>query len=691
MVSFQFVATCFNGFSSYVSGVSGMAIYQTGTTVRLYAANGHQGGLLARDPLRNLAVTESRAFDPLRAGERAGTTELEVIRLGGKDVLISYGHGFGADAVLLSNTAALATRLDVSAFSTATLLAVKSMALADGRDLIFTSSLQSTGITSWWRDAVGNITRAQQLIPDGAIAGYDVMDMELMQRGRTAFLVSLSAQDHSLALWRIGGGGAALLVDRLGGLDNLAVTAPHLLETVQLAGRNFVLLGAAGSSSITVLELLATDRLQMRDQVMDDLNTRFQGVSVLETLSVDGRVFVVAGGSDDGLSLLTLLPNGRLLHLATIADSLNTTLDNVSALTLRANGTGLDIFVTGWSETGLTQFTVDLGALAPALIGTSAGGAVAGDARADLIIGGTGRDRLFGADGDDILVDSPDADQFYGGGGADVFVFVPDGARDEVRDFTLGLDRLDLSALGRIYSREALTFSPLPGGIILWAAGEKIALYSANGQDILPEQLTDAMLFGATHANPGLATGTARLLTGSELGDMLLGKAGNDTLIGLGGGDFLQGGDGTDMIRGDAGCDRLWGGGGNDTLQGGAHRDWLWGQDGDDVLQGGAGNDTLSGGRGNDWLESGTGNDLLTGGPGADSFVFERSWGGSHRITDFTSLDLVDLNGFGYLRFSQVQAHLTQQGADVVFADQGVRISFANHTLAQLGAGDFLL
>lgn len=71
--------------------------------------------------------------------------------------------------------------------------------------------------------------------------------------------------------------------------------------------------------------------------------------------------------------------------------------------------------------------------------------------------------------------------------------------------------------------------------------------------------------------------------------------------------------------------------------------------------------------------------------------MFERSWGGSHRITDFTSLDLVDLNGFGYLRFSQVQAHLTQQGADVVFADQGVRISFANHTLAQLGAGDFLL
>lgn len=160
VVSSQLVATCFNWFSSYVSGVSGLAIYQTGTTLRLYAANGHQGGLLARDPLRNLAITESRAFDPLRAGERAGTTALEVIRLGGKDALISYGHGFGAEGAFLSNTAAPTIRLDFSAFSTATLLAVKGMALADGGDLIFTSSLQSTSITSWWRDAAGNITRA---------------------------------------------------------------------------------------------------------------------------------------------------------------------------------------------------------------------------------------------------------------------------------------------------------------------------------------------------------------------------------------------------------------------------------------------------------------------------------------------------------------------------------------------------
>jgi Ca2+-binding RTX toxin-like protein len=59
---------------------------------------------------------------------------------------------------------------------------------------------------------------------------------------------------------------------------------------------------------------------------------------------------------------------------------------------------------------------------------------------------------------------------------------------------------------------------------------------------------------------------------------ILIGGAGDDTLIG------------SDM------ADHLYGGEGNDTLKGGGGDDVLEGGDGDDVLQGGQGNDTIKGG-----------------------------------------------------------------------------------------------
>lgn len=77
----------------------------------------------------------------------------------------------------------------------------------------------------------------------------------------------------------------------------------------------------------------------------DDRDTRFELVSVLETL--DWRAYVIAGGSDDGLALMELLPCGRPLPRATIADDLEMVLTYAGALAVVARGVGLDIFVTG--------------------------------------------------------------------------------------------------------------------------------------------------------------------------------------------------------------------------------------------------------------------------------------------------------------------------------------------------------
>ena len=126
----------------------------------------------------------------------------------------------------------------------------------------------------------------------------------------------------------------------------------------------------------------------------------------------------------------------------------------------------------------------------------------------------------------------------------------------------------------------------------------------------------------------------ADTLTRGDAADQINGYDGNDTLDGGAGGDSLFGGAGFDLLRGDAGDDllhgeadddRLQGGAGNDTLFGHDGADRLEGGDGADSLQGSAGDDDLHGGAGDDALHGGLDDDTLSGGEGTDTLF--GGWG----------------------------------------------------------------
>lgn len=138
-----------------------------------------------------------------------------------------------------------------------------------------------------------------------------------------------------------------------------------------------------------------------------------------------------------------------------------------------------------------------------------------------------------------------------------------------------------------------------------------------------------------------LGTNDADTLTGSQDGDVLIGRDGNDTLE-ITGSVFPGGSLRTVAMFGDAGADVLTvrgsdflgayaypvgprayldGGGGSDTLSGSYGADTLEGGDGSDALSGSAQSDELYGGDGNDTLDGGGGSDSLYGGAGSDTFV----------------------------------------------------------------------
>jgi Ca2+-binding RTX toxin-like protein len=109
--------------------------------------------------------------------------------------------------------------------------------------------------------------------------------------------------------------------------------------------------------------------------------------------------------------------------------------------------------------------------------------------------------------------------------------------------------------------------------------------------------------------------------SGTEMGDALVGAAGDDVLSGHDGNDMLVGNAGDDMLFGGDGRDDMLGGDGNDMLVGGAGSDHILGGDGDDMIIGGSGSDILMGNAGDDTFigTDGDCNDVIYGGEGSDT------------------------------------------------------------------------
>ena len=528
----------------------------------------------------------------------------------------------------------------------------------------------------------------------------------------------------------------------VGALDGLGWSGPSSVIAAEMAGTPYLVVAAAGSSSLTVLSFDG-EAFRIHDHVIDDRNTRFEAVTDLSGLSVNGRTLIAASGADDGITLFELLPNGRLVRLQAIEDTVSLTLANPTAVSLSQSGGRIHLVAASEGDPGLTVFTRPSATLAAPILGSVSADTLTGGAADDLIVGGAGDDRLSGGAGDDVLHDGDGADSMSGGAGADLFVLASDGVPDRIEDFDPALDRLDLSLWGGLYAVAALSILPVSGGAVITYGDERLEIATASGAPLGPGDLTEATAIGLTRVplspigrdlagGPGPDTlfgadGNDRLsglggddtlnglggddaliggagrdtldggsgrdrLSGGTEGDGLAGGPGGDLLMGGAGGDAIDGGDGADVLSGGSGDDRLDGGEGNDVLRGGSGNDRLWGGPGADSLWGGTGDDTLSGDAGDDLLDGGSGADTLTGGPGADVFVF-RDGAGADRIADFDPAggDRIDLAGLSAFRDwgALGPALASEAGGTVIDAGAGDRLFLEGVAPADLGPDVF--
>lgn len=604
---------------------------------------------------------------------------LAVIGTATGPVLVSGGgDGGGWTLRALGTDGALGQPGPLAASFSARLVQPVSVAKADGGTEIYAGLSGQKGIARITLNAAGAVVQTL-IIPDTqTTAAGDVAALATARIGATGFLYTASTQDLGVTAWQITTDGHVIARDTLRPADRLWMTTPTAMETVTVAGKTYVIVAGAGSSSLTVLETDSAGALTVADHVIDDRNTRFDGVTALRVARYDGQTWIFAAGADDGISAFQLLPGGRLLHRARIADAEDTTLANVSALATRPEAGGIAIFAASATEPGLTRLHL---ALSPH---------------------------------DQVIMDTPGSDVLTGGAGADVFVFGVDGAADIVTDFTPGEDSLDLSSWTGLRSKAQLFFTSVSDGLRIAYGNETLYLKSATGQSISANALSETDLIAQTQIPRDIVAGLAGPVTtppalparyspppgappapdpldrienfGTGGADTLTGGPGDDILFGQGANDRLRGLDGADLLFGGPGNDRLLGDGGDDQLFGGDGRDRGWmnparpvSSTNADSLFGGTGTDLLSGQAGRDWLDGGPGNDTLVGGAGRDTFVFRS---GQDVIADFDPLvDLLALDQTlwaGRLTADQVIARFGQmQGDDLILrfdADHQIRL-----------------
>ncbi len=365
----------------------------------------------------------------------------------------------------------------------------------------------------------------------------------------------------------------------------------------------------------------------------------------------------------------------------------------------------------------------------PSIInGTPGNDTLTGTAANEQLFGGAGNDVINGGGGNDILIGGAGADKLTGGAGADVFRYTSrlDSYRtattsnsDQILDFDVTADKIDLSALGYIglgdgkngtlqISYNATSNRTYLKDLVADASGNRFEI-SLNGNlvntltashfvfadqeqtgnvapvvviPLLDQNATESTPFTYTVTSNSFVDGnqdpltyTASLVDGTPLPTWLTFDASKMTFTGTPT-DTASGAynvlikatdptgasvsDSFALTVADAPANTITGTSAGETLTGTAGADLILGLGGDDTIKAGAGMDIIDGG---------AGRDALYGGDGADTFRFSHlldsyrdyDVGGvtaTDTVYDFTvGSDKIDVSALGFLGLGDGSQH----------------------------------
>ncbi|SPH16897.1 Serralysin C [Defluviimonas aquaemixtae] len=471
---------------THSSGISDLQVAFVQGQFVLYAASRADGGLSAFTLGAGRAATLLSEVNSSPATGTYGVTDIEITDIGGVPVVAAAGRyddefayrligangSFGTVATISpipQSTAAFAS-IEILKFGSQTYMIA-------GRD-------NAQGLAVFSMTSGYGLSQAFTLSDSTAATLANVSDLVTFNTGSAHFVFAASSIEHGVTSMSINSSGALSVVDAIDGMKDYGIYQATQLATAEAGDGDFLLVGASGSGNISVFEIGATGDLSLRDMVWDSLQTRYRNVTALEAFDYNGRAFVLAGGSDGGMTLFELGPNGRLYFIANVVDTYTTTLASVSAIEVAIVGGDIQVFVASAIEPGITQFSIDLGAIGNMVTPSGPSNGAVGSPGDDFLVGSDARNTLWGMNGNDRIVDGGGIDTLYGGLGAETFVFVKDGVYDRVMDYQAGIDRIDLSGFDMVYSIAGLDIDSTVYGARVSIGSDAILLVSLDGQPL---------------------------------------------------------------------------------------------------------------------------------------------------------------------------------------------------------------
>lgn len=300
--------------------------------------------------------------DEIDAGAEFGFSQLLGISIteeGATEAKIAlHGRGGSEVAILTVSDTGFGQSSDNGAMTYRGLDSMVAMDVAGNEFLILPQS-NGSGLAVLSADVADDYAEINLIDDSATMALGDVVAIETIVVNGTSFVIATSAFDAGVSVFSIDQSGGLTHRDTVNPGDGSGFSLSQNLAVASFANADFAVLASAGSSSLTVFRVMEDGTLVETDHLIDTLETRFQSASHVKTIEVDGRIFVIAAGSDDGVSILELSPDGEIAHIGAIEDDFETALQNVSGLDVMADGTEMNIVVTSDADNGMSVYDVN--------------------------------------------------------------------------------------------------------------------------------------------------------------------------------------------------------------------------------------------------------------------------------------------------------------------------------------------
>lgn len=322
MSGFRYVATIGGSGAAAASHVRDMAVWVEGGNAYLYTLSVGATVTLGTFTLAADAAAVQSAARTLGSPTGFDTPiGIDVVTTSGGPVVMTCGRSWsGARCAEIGTAGAIGAVQLLASDAGATEAPTALVGIgSNGLNRVYTANFGGSGLTGHALTAANTLTAPQAVVDTASTYAEGVVALAQAVVGADDYVIAASAEEAGVTAYRVGTGGQLDATGRAGVDEGLGLSVPNALTSVQAFGETYLILGDSGASSLSVIRLRPDGALAPTDHILDTALSRFAGAPALAAVTVGDRAFVVAAGADDGLSLFTLLPGGRLLFLDTMA------------------------------------------------------------------------------------------------------------------------------------------------------------------------------------------------------------------------------------------------------------------------------------------------------------------------------------------------------------------------------------